>query len=171
MADVTDKTLKGLFLAHRRELQAYLTEKLKDAETAADLTQEAFLRYAEQGTSRSAAVLNERSYLYRTAHNLAVDYVRQKARQKTDAAAHDDMASVPDDRPSQEDEAASRQRLDRLRSIVAELPDRTRQIFVLNRVEGLSYAETAERLGISESSVQKHLAKALLHVTKRLRPQ
>jgi RNA polymerase sigma factor (sigma-70 family) len=168
---VTDKTLKGLFLAHRRELQAYLTEKLKDADTAADLTQEAFLRYAEQNPARTAVVLNGRSYLYRTAHNLAVDYVRQKARQKTDAAAHDDMASVPDDRPSQEDEADARQKLDRLRSIVAELPERTRQIFVLNRVEGLSYAETAERLGISESSVQKHLAKALLHVTKRLRPQ
>lgn len=168
---MTDKTLKGLFLAHRRELQAYLTEKLKDADTAADLTQEAFLRYAEQNPARAAVVLNGRSYLYRTAHNLAVDYIRQKARQKTDTSAHDDMANVADDRPSQEDETDSRQKLERLRSIVAELPERTRQIFLLNRVEGLSYAETAERLGISESSVQKHLAKALLHVTKRLRPQ
>lgn len=168
---VTGKTLKGLFLAHRRELQAYLTDKLKDADTAADLTQETFLRYAEQGSTNNAAVSNGRSYLYRTAHNLAVDYVRQKTRQKTEVASHDDMADVADDRPSQEDEADARQKLDRLRSIVAELPERTRQIFVLNRIEGLSYAETAERLGISESSVQKHLAKALLHVTKRLRPQ
>ncbi|WP_449307251.1 hypothetical protein [Pseudochelatococcus sp. B33] len=45
------------------------------------------------------------------------------------------MAGIPDDRPSQEDEADARQRLDRLRSAVAELPDRTRRIFVLNRIE------------------------------------
>ncbi|WP_425645298.1 RNA polymerase sigma factor [Agrobacterium leguminum] len=165
------KTLKGLFLAHKRELQAYLTHKLKDSETAADLTQETFLRYAEQGATKDTGILHGRSYLYRTAHNLAVDHVRQKARQKTDAIAHEDMASIPDDAPSLEDEADSKQKVDRLRLVVAELPERTRQIFVLNRIEGLSYAETAERLGVSESSVQKHLAKALSHVMQRLRPQ
>lgn len=168
---MTGKTLKGLFLAHRRELQAYLTKKLKDAETAADLTQEVFLRFVERDATNGTTVLNERAYLFRTAHNLAVDHVRQKARQKTDAVAHDEMARIVDDRPSQEDEADASQKLGRLGAIVAELPDRTRQIFVLNRIEGLSYAETADRLGISESLVQKHLAKALLHVTRRLRPQ
>ena len=44
---------------------------------------------------------------------------------------------------------------------------RTRQVFVLNRVEGLSYDEIATRLGISVSSVQKHLARALQHVLQR----
>jgi RNA polymerase sigma factor (sigma-70 family) len=168
---VTGKTLKGLFLAHRRELHAYLTNKLKDTETAADLTQEAFLRYAEQNAAGDANVAHGRSYLYRTAHNLAIDHVRQKARRKTDAFAHDDMAEIADDQPTQEEQTDARQKLERLQAAVAELPARTRQIFVLNRIEGLNYAETAERLGISESSVQKHLAKALLHVTQRLRPQ
>lgn len=168
---MTGKTLKGLFLAHRQELQAYLTNMLKDTETAADLTQEAFLRYAEQNSASGANVENARSYLYRTAHNLAIDHVRQKARQKTDPSDHDDMADIADDQPTQEEQADARQKLGRLQTVVAELPERTRQIFVLNRVEGLSYAETAEQLGISESSVQKHLAKALLHVTQRLRPQ
>lgn len=168
---MTGKTLKGLFLAHRRELQAYLTYKLKDAETAADLTQEAFLRFAEQNSASGVNVAYGRSYLYRTAHNLAIDHVRQKARQKTDASAHDEMAAIADDKPTQEEQTDARQKLELLQAAVVELPERTRQIFVLNRIEGLSYTETAERLGISESSVQKHLAKALLHVTQRLRPQ
>ncbi|MDR6433656.1 RNA polymerase sigma factor [Brucella pseudogrignonensis] len=165
------KTLKGLFLAHQRELKAYLTQKLKDSDTAADLTQEAFLRYAEQNSVDGTKVVHARSYLYRTAHNLAVDHVRQKARRKTDTSTHDEMAEIADDRPTQEEAIDARQKLDRLQTAVAELPGRTRQIFVLSRIEGLSYAETADRLGISESSVQKHLAKALLHVTQRLRPQ
>jgi RNA polymerase sigma factor (sigma-70 family) len=63
----------------------------------------------------------------------------------------------------------TRERLDRLRSVIQELPERTRQVFVLHRIEELTYGEVAARLGISESSVQKHLAKALQYVVQRLR--
>jgi RNA polymerase sigma-70 factor (ECF subfamily) len=168
---VTNKTLKGLFLAHRRELQAYLTSKLRDPEVAADLTQEAFLRFAEQTKKGNASVEHARSYLYRTAHNLAVDHTRQMARRKTDTTPNEALVAFADDRPSQEEEAAARQTLERLTAIVKELPERTREVFVLNRIDGLNYAQTAERLGISESAVQKHLAKALLYVTQRIRPQ
>ncbi len=166
---MTNDILKGLFLAHRGELQAYLIKQLRNAEAAADLTQETFLRYAERGPVAAASVNNERSYLYRTAHNLAVDYLRQQSRRRTDLTSGEAFADIPDDRPSLEDEAAARQRLAQLSAIVAELPDLTRTIFTLNRVEGLTYAQVADRLAISDSSVQKHLAKALAFVTKRLR--
>jgi RNA polymerase sigma factor (sigma-70 family) len=168
---VTDKTLKGLFLSHRRELQAYLSYHVKDAEVAADLTQEAFLRYAEQDPVKRAMIFQARSYLFSTARNLAIDHLRRKARQKTDAMPHEDMAHVADTQPSPEEHALDRQRLERLYAIIGGLPERTRQVFVLTRIEGLTYVETAERLQISDSSVQKHLAKALLHITQRLKPQ
>jgi RNA polymerase sigma factor (sigma-70 family) len=168
---VTNKTLKGLFLSHRRELQAYLSHHVKDAEVAADLTQDAFLRYAEQDPAKQAVIAQGRSYLYSTARNLAIDHLRRKARQKTDATPHENMAHVADTQPSPEEQALDRQRLQRLYAIIGELPERTRQIFVLVRIEGLTYGETAKRLQISDSSVQKHLAKALLHITQRLKPQ
>jgi len=161
---VTDTTLKGLFLAHKRNIQAYLNRRLKDAETAADLTQETFLRYAEQ----SGAITYDRSYLYRTAHNLAVDHMRLQARRLIQRTTGEDLADIPEDRPSLEDAASAKQSVDRLRQAVAELPERTRQIFTLVRLEGLSYAQTAERLGVSESSVQKHLAKALERIMERV---
>lgn len=166
---MVNDALKGLFLAHRRELQAYLTRKLRDADTAADLTQETFLRYAELGAPAGATIANERSYLYRTAHNLAVDHVRQRSRRKTDLTRDDDLADIADDRPTLEDETDARQRLAHLREIVNELPELTRTIFILNRIDGLTYAQVATRLAISDSSVQKHLSKALAHVTGRLR--
>ncbi|NTF44310.1 RNA polymerase sigma factor [Rhizobium rhizogenes] len=168
---MVNDALKGLFLAHRRELQAYLTRKLRDADTAADLTQETFLRYAELGSPTGATIANERSYLYRTAHNLAVDHVRQRQRRKTDATSADDLASIADDRPTLEEEADGRQRLERLHEIVNELPELTRSIFTLNRMDGLTYAQVAIRLGISDSSVQKHLSRALSHITARLQKQ
>ena len=46
---------------------------------------------------------------------------------------------------------------------MSELPLRTQQIFRLNRIDGMTYVEVAHRLGISESTVQKHLARAVAH--------
>lgn len=163
--------IKALFLAHRRELQTYLTQKLRDGETAADLTQEAFLRFAEQGPAGTAAVAQPRAYLYRTAHNLAVDHVRRQQRERTDPTAPDDMAGIADDLPSPERAAAAHSDISTVRGALLELPERTRQVFALARIEGLTYAEVARRLQISDSSVQKHLARAIKHVMQRLRPR
>ena len=163
------KDLKQLFFAHRRELHAYLTVQLRDRDMAADLTQEVFLRYAQRGGM--AAIVHDRTYLYRTAHNLAIDHVRRTDRHRTDSTAHQDLADIPDDSPSPEDVVDARDRLDQLRSAIQQLPQRTRQVFVLHRIQELTYGEVATRLGISESSVQKHLAKALQHVMQRIKPQ
>ena len=67
--------------------------------------------------------------------------------------------------------ALRRLRLDRLRGTVGELPFRTQQIFVLNRIDGLGYAEVARHLGISQSAVQKHLAMVVRHIAERSRPR
>jgi RNA polymerase sigma-70 factor (ECF subfamily) len=167
---VATKDIRALFLAHRRELQAYLTRQLRDGEAAADLTQETFLRFAEQsGSSAAAAISQPRSYLYRTAHNLAVDHVRRQRRQRVDALAPRDIEGISDDRPSPERVAGGQSDVSVTRAALLELPERTRQVFVLTRMDGLTYAEAAQRLGISTSSVQKHLANAIRHVMVRLR--
>ncbi len=163
---MTKEDLKALFLRYRREVQAYLARRLRDYHAAADLTQETFLHYAEDRAR--GEVLDTRAYLYRTAHNLAVDHARRQRRRQTFAVPHEDLAGLPAEQPSPEEAAAARQGLERLRLAIAELPQRTREIFVLNRIHGLSHQEVARRLGISESSVQKHLAKALLHAQRRL---
>lgn len=166
---MASKDIKTLFLAHRRELQTYLTRKLRDGETAADLTQEAFLRFAEHGPTGPAAVAHARAYLYRTAHNLAVDHVRRQQRERTDPAAPDDMAGIADDRPSPERTVGGQSEVTAVREALLELPERTRQVFALTRIEGLTYGAVARRLQISDSSVQKHLARAIRHVMQRLR--
>jgi RNA polymerase sigma factor (sigma-70 family) len=162
-----DRDLRRLFLIHQAELHAYLTRHLRDRDLASDLTQDTFVRFAQQRPQ--ATVADGRSYLYRIARNLAIDYVRRVSRRRTDVTEHYDLADIPDHLPNAEEVIDTRQRLDRLRSIIQELPERTRQIFVLHRIEELTYGEVAAMLGISESSVQKHLAKALQHVVQRLR--
>ncbi|MCB8877672.1 RNA polymerase sigma factor [Acidisoma silvae] len=160
------RDLGRLFLAHQREILSYLMVRLRDREMAADLTQDTFLRYAEQ--AGRAVILHERSYLYRTAHNLAIDHMRQVERRQTESVPHEALAEIPGQTANPEEAFAARQRVDQLRRVIAELPRRTQEVFALNRLEDLTYPEVARRLGISESSVQKHLSRALQHLMHRL---
>ncbi|WP_460273883.1 RNA polymerase sigma factor [Celeribacter sp. ULVN23_4] len=160
--------MQSLFLSHRRELELYLTRKMQDPEVAADLTQETFLRFMQRRNDSEAVIDNVRSYLYRIAHNLMVDYLRQQGRAMVEMPGPELLEHVSDDRPDQEQTTLGRERVQQLVFALKDLPQRSRQVFILNRIEGLSYREVATRLEISESSVQKHLAKALLHVSRRL---
>ena len=48
------------------------------------------------------------------------------------------------------------------------MPERTRHVFVLRRIEGLRYQDVAKRLGLSVSAVEKHMQRAMLHLVQRL---
>ena len=76
---------------------------------------------------------------------------------------------IPSDRPSAEDEVIARQELAILIDAVRDLPPRRRQIFVLYRGHGLTMREIAERLGISQKTVQKQVSRAMIHCEARIR--
>lgn len=156
------ETAGQLFLVHQQELLAWLTRKLRDRELAADLTQETFLRIAELGERKdSAPIRNSRSYLFRTANNLAIDHARQRKREAPIYMEDGLAETLVDTRCSPEENAISRNNLVWLNSRLSTLPERTASVFRMSRVDGLTYREIAQRLGISDSSVQKHLSRAL----------
>lgn len=164
---MSGRNLKQLFLNYRAEIHTYLVKQLQDTDLAADLTQETFLRYAQQPVD--SAILQERAYLYRTARNLAIDHLRARQRQQTRTAPNEILAGIAEDRPSLEDATDAKERLSLLHGIVEELPLRTRQILILIRIEGRSYSETADLMQLSISAVQKHMNFALRYMTSRLR--
>lgn len=81
---------------------------------------------------------------------------------------HEALAQIEDELAGLEAQAMAEQQRMALKQAVAELPERTREIFRLNRIEGMTHAEVARHLEISDSSVQKHLSKALAYVMQRL---
>lgn len=167
--------IKALFLAHQAEVRAYLSRTLRDADAAADLTQETFLRFVEHGGRNApeaggdgTVVLQPRSYLFRMAYHLAIDHLRRRKREGISVLAEEGWSNLPDERPSPEQELWGRDDLARVQTALAELPERSRLVFRAVRIDGLTYQAAARRLGISESSVQKHLSRALVHVMTRL---
>ena len=155
-----------VFVSHRRELLAWLTHRVRDAHAAQDLVQELFVRFLESAALHP--VHDARAYLFQMARNLLADQARQSDTRKTTAVDPGDLVEVQDGAPGPDQALAGRQRLTLLTQALEELPELTRRIFVMVRVEELSYQQAADRLQMSTSSIQKHLARALAHVMRRV---
>lgn len=159
--------LAALYLAYRKELVNRLVTMLACRETAQDIAQESFFLLAR--TTAREPVSQPRAFLHRTATNLAIDHLRHRkvVERHAEATLNTDEDSS---HPSAETEAFNAQWLEILRQAVADLPPRCRDAFILHKLHGLSYREVAATLGISQSAVEKHIAKALSHCRARLGP-
>lgn len=164
-----------MFERYYRELLNFLARKVGDRDLAADLAQES---YARVYASKSAEVLEPRALLYTTARHLVTDHHRRSA---VRAQVHadlppndgdDDTGSGPDapGPESLEPDAllAGRQRLAAVERAVAQLAPRPREAFVLYKLDGLSRAEVAARMGVSVKTVETHLQIAMAACLRHL---
>ena len=106
---------------------------------------------------------NVAAFLVRTAVNIGVDNYRHD-RFIADVAPEN--TGLCENSPLQDEVLAARARLDRVREGLSRLTPRTREVFLMHRLDDMKYREIAERLGISQSAVEKHIAKAALFLTE-----
>ena len=145
-----------VFLAQRERMEALVSRRVGCRATAADLIQDLFLRFWK----RPIKSLDEPgTYLLRSAHNLAIDHLRGEGKRNRSldglAPEHDGEGASPE---------AALQAGDDLRRVEAALrglPERTRHIFLLNRIHGRTYGEIAKAMELSQSAVEKHMMRAL----------
>lgn len=149
-----------IFLDQRGPLRAMLMARLGNEEEVHDLMQETYLRVA--GLAERGDVDNPRAYLYRIASNLAIDRLRDTRRRRRLFTADEEAARrVASPRPSPEEDAEHRARLQRMQAILQELPENCRHAFLLSRRDGMNYKEIANVMGVSANMVKKHLVRAL----------
>lgn len=163
--------LDALFRSCARDLRQFLRRRVASPEIAADLAQEAFFRllrsdHLPDGTAHAAR--DARAYLFSIAANLAIDHRRQARRQQTDPVDLAAIEAFPDPQPSAERSSLSREELRILAAAVETLPPRGRQIFLMHKVDELSYAEIATRLGIAKNTVIVHMVRSLAHCRRVL---
>ena len=148
----------ALFMAHRARLETLVARRSGQREQAQDLVQESFARLFAAGSSGSLE--QDTRMLYAIARNATIDSTRSRQR-RTAALSGLAPEQVQTQSPSPADIAEARDTLRALDAILAALPARTRDVVLLRRVHGLSYAEIAHALGISVSTVEKHLVRGL----------
>ncbi len=152
-------SLSTLYRDHHGWLAGWLRRKLGNGHDAADLAHDTFLRII---AARNAAAIEEpRKYLATIAKGLVVDRFR---RQSIEAAWLETLAARPEPLAiSPETRALILETLLAIDRMLDELGPRAREIFLLAQFEGLTYAAIGERLGVSVTTVKKHLARALAH--------
>ena len=157
----------GIDMIYRNERHAlvrFITRYRSNPEDAGDVAQEAFLRLAQSEQGRTDTILQPRAFLWQIARNL----MRNQA--KSAAARGERLHVVYDDEAvSDANEIArleARDGLARVEAVMRRMKPRTREIFMAVRLDGMSYAEIAERTGMSVSGVEKQMAKAMAMLLK-----
>jgi RNA polymerase sigma factor (sigma-70 family) len=149
----------GVIRRQLNTLKKLLRRRGSSREQAEDLVQEAMLRLHIY-TSEGRSVANQEAFLRRTALNLAVDAYRHG---KPDRYADQPVEAFDliDVGPTPHEVFVAEQRLNNMKDALDRVNPRTREVFFMHRLQGLSHAEIAERLRISVSAVEKHVASAV----------
>lgn len=171
--DAPKAVLLSLYAEKRANLVRFFAARLNSRAEAEDLVQDLYLRIS--GMELAGPVESPAALLHRIGSNLMLDRLRsQKRAGARDTDWRDANITVlagqdVSDQPPADEVVDSRQRLRELVEAVAELPEKARWAFTLHKLEGLGHAETARRMNISVSTVEKHISSALTTLTRRLR--
>jgi RNA polymerase sigma-70 factor (ECF subfamily) len=159
--------LAGLYVSEQGRLRLFVKRLVGNRATADDLVHDAFLNLL-RGT-QTAEIENSRSYLTRTAKNLAIDHLRRQRSRSlyTGELGLADVAVC--DQPLPDAVVQGRQELAALLAVIDRLPTKCRVVFLLSRDHGLTMRQIAERLGITEKTVEKHLMRAMVDCRRELR--
>ena len=151
-----DRLFFALYRDHHRWLQAWLTRRLSCTEHAADLAQDTFVRLLS--SPALLAPREPRPLLATIAKRLLIDHSRRRS---LELAYLDALATVPETHaPSEEERLLILDSLHQVDAMLDRLQPQVRTAFLLSQLEGLSYAEIAQRLDISERSVKRYMARA-----------
>ncbi len=154
----------------RRPLMSFFMRRLRDRSEAEDMTQQVFVRVLAAAPTE---IESPEAYVFTVAGNLLRDHGRSVARRGGMAVPIpeeelvDELAAGLVEHRSPERILRGRQTLSDVLTALDELGERTRDIFILFRLENMKQAQIASLLGIGQSTVEKHVMRACAHLALR----
>jgi RNA polymerase sigma-70 factor (ECF subfamily) len=148
--------------AMRGPLLAYFRRRVRNAGEIEDLVQEVFLRLTVRGTPDTTD--HASGYIFQTAASVLTDRHRRRTVRHADEHVLLDAETQDDQNFDPARIYAGKQALNAAAAALMTMPERTRAIFLLRRLDGLRHQAIALQLGISVSAVEKHMAKAIEHL-------
>lgn len=160
---VSVAALRDWFVREVLPLEAALTQFLRhnwrNKSDIPDLVQEVYARVYE--AARKDLPQQPRAFVFTTAQNLLIDRMRREKIVQIEAVSELDTLAIAADEPAPDRTVIAKDELRRLQVALDRLTPRTREVVTLRRIEGLSRAEIAQRLGITEVTVKWHLNEGL----------
>lgn len=157
MSGSTSDFVGMLFQKYGRDLLYFLRTRVR-AQEVEDVAQRTYLQLLQH--SNPDEIRDPQAYLFRTASNVAIDYIRERDVRTRDVepdAEPDAIASVA---PDPERIVDGEFGLKRFLAVLDGLPTACQHAFLLNRIDGLTHAQIALRLGISKKTVERYILKA-----------
>jgi RNA polymerase sigma-70 factor (ECF subfamily) len=157
----SDRTTPALWFAtevqpHRPALRAWLLARFPTLPDVDDLVQESFVRMLR--AREASPIRSARALLFATARNLALDVVRRQRVHSCEPITDQTDSSVLMDNDDVVATVSKQQELELLTQAIQSLPDRCRQVLTLRTAYGLTTKQIAEKLQVSESTVEKQMA-------------
>ena len=156
-----ENDFEELVRRYQRPIAAYVYRMVGDYDVALDLTQEVFIKvYASLSRYRSEFKFS--TWIYKIAHNAAIDHLRRHATREAVANSEDSRAegTVESRRLSPEQESERSERCSEIEEVVQLLPAPYRELILLRHAQDLSYEEIAEVTGLPLGTVKNRLFRA-----------
>lgn len=159
--------VQNLFRRYAKEITRALRRRGLNEETAADITQDTFLRVLASPPPHGTANHNPRAYLHQVSRNLSINHIQRGRRSAMVEIDDDALLQIPDPTPSPEHVLYDRQRLRQVEAALAELPERTRIAFERHRLGDQTIALIGQELGLSTTRTWALIREAYRHVVLR----
>jgi RNA polymerase sigma factor (sigma-70 family) len=156
----SSKSVAEIFGDIESSLSRFLLRFLDRPEDVQDVMQEAYFRVHK--ASQTSRIRAPAAFIYKTAKNLALNERARHHNSRTSTVADPDELSAGVGENLPELTAIVGEQLSKALSALERMTPRVRETYILRKVHGLSQKETAKHLGISQSTVEKHVAKGLL---------
>lgn len=151
--------IETAFLRYERAIKRVIGRITRSADEIEDIAQEAFLRSVVAEKQRP--IDNARAYLFEAARNIARTARTRKTRNILQEVEDCSTLDVSSNEPSAEEIVISRERFTMFCETIAQLPPQCRKVLLMCKVYGKSHKEISHALGISESTVEKHVGTGL----------
>ena len=153
---------KEMFDLYYEKIRNFLYYKTKDIDIAEDLVQDVFLKLWEVRDKVKDETIS--SYLYRIAENSFINFIKKEKNKEIYLSLSNNKFSF--ETPDFIMEGQEFHKI--LENVISKMPEKTRQIFLMNRIDKLTYNEIAKNLEISVKTVEKHMQKSLNLLREKL---
>lgn len=151
--------ITSAFLEQQGPLKSFISRFIRRPQDIDDIAQETFVRAFR--AEKKGEIQHPKAYIYRVARNLAFETLTKKSNQLTSYIEDSCDQSLLQSEENIEDNMVVIERFERVKTAIADLPPQCQRVFIMHKVYGFKYREISQQLGISVSTVEKHIMTGL----------